>query len=133
MGVAHKLGGDVTCIRECFVSGKHEGPLQKQKGDLPWACMTQASASPCGTDNVSRCPHRRRGGRRKRRIIAGIEIGEFGVSKEGIFIYRVLVNALWRRRARRACRVLEEIRPECGGEISIGPVGAVHGVVWVGV
>ena len=43
-----------------------------------------------------KCLHRRGGGRRKRSI-AGIEVGEIGVGSvggEGISIYRVLMNAL---------------------------------------
>ncbi len=39
------------------------------------------------------------------------------------------MNALWYRRVRRARHPLEE-SPECGGNVCVGQVGAVHGVVW---
>src|SRR5712691_9905485 len=80
-----------------------------------------------------RCRHRRGGVRRKCRITAGVEVGETGVDSEGISSYRVRMIALWRRRVRRAWHALEEIRPESGGDVSVGQVTqveAVHDVVW---
>ena len=71
-----------------------------------------------------KCPHQRGWGGRKRRIIAGVGVGEARAASggEGMSSYRALMNALWHRNVQRACRVPEEIRTECSGNVSVGQV-----------